>query len=125
MYKKIKCKDTSNRLRKRIRNNYSIRARNKSNLCRLSVFRSGKHIYAQLIDDAKQVTLVSASSLSKDIRDISTTKKEKLATTVGRVVAERAIEKGIKSVVFSRGSSLFHGNIQLLANAARDAGLNF
>jgi large subunit ribosomal protein L18 len=93
---------------------------------RLSVFRSSKHIYAQVIDDVKGVTLVAASSLEKDMRgSLKTGANVDAAKSVGKLVAQRAIEKGVKDVVFDRGSYLYHGRIKALADAAREGGLNF
>ena len=97
-----------------------------SGRARLSVFRSSKHIYAQLIDDAKGETLAAASSLEKTMRDDG--KKGAniaAAKAVGKLIAERAKEKGIKDVVFDRGGYLYHGRIKALADAAREGGLNF
>ncbi|MRX72529.1 50S ribosomal protein L18 [Bacillus lacus] len=91
---------------------------------RLNVFRSNKHIYAQLIDDANGVTVASASTLDKDLSLESTANLE-AAQKIGQLVAERAVEKGVKSVVFDRGGYLYHGRIQALADAAREAGLEF
>ena len=93
---------------------------------RLSVFRSSKHIYAQLIDDDKGQTLASASSLEKSFRE-GTKNGANIgaAKAVGKLIAERAKEKGIKDVVFDRGGYLYHGRIKALADAAREAGLNF
>jgi large subunit ribosomal protein L18 len=90
---------------------------------RLSVFRSSKNIYAQVIDDAKGVTLAAASSLEagKDGKGSDKAAAER----VGKLVAERALEKGVKDVVFDRGAYLYHGRIKALADAAREAGLNF
>ncbi|UXR77973.1 MULTISPECIES: 50S ribosomal protein L18 [unclassified Staphylococcus] len=88
---------------------------------RLNVYRSNKHIYAQIIDDTKGVTLAQASS--KDI-DASATKVE-LATQVGEAIAKKATEKGIEAVVFDRGGYLFHGRVKALADAARENGLQF
>jgi large subunit ribosomal protein L18 len=90
---------------------------------RLAVFRSEKNIYAQIIDDVAQVTVVAASSLDKDFNGIGSNKAA--AKEVGKLVAQRAIEKGIKSVVFDRGGFIYHGRIQELAEAAREAGLEF
>jgi large subunit ribosomal protein L18 len=90
---------------------------------RLAVFRSEKNIYAQIIDDVAQVTLVAASSLDKDFNGVGSNKAA--AKEVGKLVAQRAIEKGIKSVVFDRGGFIYHGRIQELAEAAREAGLEF
>jgi large subunit ribosomal protein L18 len=93
---------------------------------RLSVFRSSKQIYAQLIDDVKGVTLASASSMEKPVREGGKTGANiEAAKAVGRRIAERAKEKGIKDVVFDRGGYLYHGRIKALADAAREGGLNF
>ena len=91
---------------------------------RLSVFKSNNHIYAQVINDQIGVTLVSASSVEKDIREKKQTKKE-LAEKVGLEIAKRSIEKGIKDVAFDKGKYKYHGIIKILAEAARTAGLNF
>jgi large subunit ribosomal protein L18 len=93
---------------------------------RLSVFRSSKHIYAQVIDDAKGVTVVSASSLEKDMRgNLKTGANIDAAKAVGKRLAERASAKGIKKVVFDRGGYLYHGRVRALADAAREGGLDF
>jgi large subunit ribosomal protein L18 len=93
---------------------------------RLSVFRSGKHIYAQLIDDNKGMTLAAASSLEKTMRESAKTGANiEAAKAVGKLIAERAKEKGIKDVVFDRGGYLYHGRVKALADAAREGGLNF
>ena len=93
---------------------------------RLTVFRSGKHIYAQIIDDRKQATLVVASSLDKSLRGkLKTGADKNAAGEVGKVIAERAVAKGIKDVVFDRGGFRYHGRIKALADAAREGGLNF
>jgi large subunit ribosomal protein L18 len=91
---------------------------------RLSVFRSSKNIYAQVIDDAQGVTLAAASSL-EGAKDGAKGSDKDAAERVGKLVAERAIEKGVKDVVFDRGGHIFHGRIKALADAAREAGLNF
>jgi large subunit ribosomal protein L18 len=91
---------------------------------RLNVFRSNKHIYAQLIDDMSGVTLTSASTLDKEF-DLESTTNLAAAQKVGELVAKRAVEKGISSVVFDRGGYLYHGRIQALADAARENGLQF
>ena len=93
---------------------------------RLAVYRSTKHIYAQLIDDEKHVTICSASSIDKDL-------KEKLAhggnidaaKVVGETIAKKALKKGVKECVFDRGGFLYHGRVAALADAAREAGLDF
>jgi len=93
---------------------------------RLSVHRSGKHIYAQIIDDVKGETLVSASSLEKDMRtSLPTGSNKDAAASVGKAIAERATKAGVKDVIFDRGGYLFHGRVKALAEAAREGGLNF
>ena len=93
---------------------------------RLSVFRSNKHIYAQVIDDVAQHTLVAASTLDPNLKqEISATGTCEASSAVGKLVAQRSLEKGITKVVFDRGGNLYHGRIQSLADAAREAGLNF
>ena len=93
---------------------------------RLDVFRSAKHIYAQIIDDTVGNTLVSASTLQKDVKaSLEKTNNVDAAAHLGKVIAEKAIEKGIKDVVFDRGGFIYHGKVQALADAAREAGLNF
>ena len=93
---------------------------------RLSVFRSGKHIYAHVIDDRRQATLVEASTLDKDLRGKLKTGADKdAAGQVGKAIAERAIAKGVKKVVFDRGGFKFHGRVKALADAAREGGLSF
>jgi large subunit ribosomal protein L18 len=102
------------------------RAAGTSGRARLTVFRSSKHIYAQVIDDAKGETLVTASSLEKAQRTAAKTGANiDAAKVVGKLIAERAKEKGIKKVVFDRGGYLYHGRIKALADAAREAGLEF
>jgi large subunit ribosomal protein L18 len=91
---------------------------------RLAVFRSLNHIYAQVIDDASGRTLVSASTLEKDLRGSKSTKAEE-AAVVGRLIAERAKATGIERVVFDRAGYRYHGRIKSLADAARNAGLDF
>lgn len=93
---------------------------------RLSVFRSSKHIYAQIIDDTNGVTLVAASSIEKDIKgSLKTGADTDAAAKVGSLVAERAVAAGIKDVVFDRGGYRYHGRVKALADAAREAGLTF
>ncbi|BBW98176.1 MULTISPECIES: 50S ribosomal protein L18 [Geobacillus] len=91
---------------------------------RLSVFRSNKHIYAQVIDDTKSATIVSASTLDKEFT-LDSTNNIEAAKKVGELVAKRALEKGIKQVVFDRGGYLYHGRVKALADAARETGLEF
>ena len=93
---------------------------------RLSVFRSLKHIYAQIVDDEAGHTLTSASTLDKSLSDsLKNAADQEAAKVVGRLVAERAIAKGITTVVFDRGGHLFQGRVKALADAAREAGLKF
>ena len=93
---------------------------------RLAVFRSNNHMYAQIIDDTAHHTLVSASTLQKSVKaNLEKTNNVEAAAYLGKVIAEKAIEKGIKDVVFDRGGFIYHGKIQALADAAREAGLNF
>ncbi|MBN9565737.1 MAG: 50S ribosomal protein L18 [Alphaproteobacteria bacterium] len=93
---------------------------------RLSVFRSNAHIYAQVIDDQEGKTLVAASTLDKDLRNkVKNSGNKDASVHVGKLIAERALKKGIKAVVFDRGGYLFHGRVMELANAAREAGLEF
>ena len=91
---------------------------------RLSVFRSSKHIYAQVIDDLKGETVASASSLEKELRG-NTGADIDAAKAVGKLLAERAVKKGVKEVVFDRGGYLYHGRVKALADAARESGLSF
>ena len=93
---------------------------------RLNVFRSLSHIYAQVIDDTVGHTLTAASTIDQDVRDqIAGLAKAEQARVVGKTVAERALSKGIKSVVFDRGGYKYHGRVKALAEAAREAGLDF
>jgi large subunit ribosomal protein L18 len=96
------------------------------NRVRLSVFRTSKHIYAQVIDDVKSETVASASSLEKDMRtSLKTGANIEAAKAVGKRLAERAASKGVKEVVFDRGGYLYHGRVKALADAAREGGLKF
>lgn len=107
------------RVRKAIRQNAKGRVR-------LSVHRSGKHLYAQLIDDGQGITLASASTLEKDLRGkIKNGCSVEAAKTVGGLIAERAKKANVVEVVFDRGGNLFHGRIKALADAAREGGLSF
>lgn len=111
------------RRRKRIRLALKKRAKGRP---RLSVFRSSKHIYAQIIDDADGRTVAAASSLDKDLKSSLKTGADKdAASAVGKLVAERAKGAGVKDVIFDRGSYLYHGRVKALADAAREGGLNF
>jgi len=115
--------EAQERRRRRLR--YRLRTRGGGRV-RLSVFRSGRHIYAQVIDDAQGRTLAAASSLEKEMRDARLTGADKdAAVAVGKRVAERAVAAGVSEVVFDRGPYLFHGRVKALADAAREGGLQF
>jgi large subunit ribosomal protein L18 len=93
---------------------------------RLCVFRSSKHIYAQVIDDVRSATLAAASSLEKDLKtNLKTGADKAAATAVGKLIAQRAVEAGIRDVVFDRGGYKYHGRVKALADGARDGGLSF
>ena len=93
---------------------------------RLAVFRSNNHMYAQIIDDTVGNTLVSASTLQKDVKaELEKTNNVEAEAYLGTVIAKKALEKGITTVVFDRGGFIYHGKIKALADAAREAGLNF
>ena len=114
-------------LRDRRRQRLRFQLRRKSNgRPRLSVFRSGKNIYAQVIDDGEGRTVAAASTLDKSLREALKTGADKAAAAaVGKLLAERAIAAGIKQVVFDRGAYLYHGRVKALAEAAREGGLDF
>jgi large subunit ribosomal protein L18 len=114
-------RDTSKRRAQRVRTRIRKQANGRP---RLSVFRSSKNIYAQVIDDERGVTLAAASSLEGGETKVKGADKE-AAARVGALVAQRAIDKGVKDVVFDRGGYLYHGRVKALADAAREAGLNF
>ena len=94
---------------------------------RLAVFRSNNHIYAQVIDDIAQTTICSASTIDKELKgkSVELTSDRKSSSIVGSLLAKRAIKKGIKKVIFDRGGNIYHGRVKALAEAAREAGLNF
>ena len=93
---------------------------------RLCVFRSAKHIYAQIVDDSLGQTLTAASSLEKTVRENSESKnKLNAANTVGKIIGQRALEKGVKKIVFDRNGFLYHGRIKAVSEGAREAGLKF
>jgi large subunit ribosomal protein L18 len=101
-------------------------ARARNERPRLSVFRSSKNISAQIIDDRAGKTLVAASSLDGDMRDsVKKGSTAEAAAQVGKAVAEKAIKAGVKDVIFDRGGYMYHGRVKALAEAAREAGLNF
>lgn len=123
MSQSVKAKALAERRKERVR--YAIRKKAVGRV-RLSVFRSGKHIYAQLIDDTKGVTLASASTLDKEVKGKSkTTSTVEAAKNVGEAIAKAAAKANVKQVVFDRGGYLFHGRVKALADAAREHGLSF
>ncbi len=118
----------ANRTVLRQQRHHRIRRRmtGKTDRPRLSVFRSLKHIYAQIVDDARGVTLASASTLDAAIRpELQKLKKTEAGKLVGQLIAKRALEKGIKHVVFDRGGYLYHGRVKAVADGAREVGLEF
>jgi large subunit ribosomal protein L18 len=115
-------------LRQRTRRQFRVRKRTKGNTerPRLTVFRSHKHVYAQVIDDSLGRTLASASTVDKDLRgDLKYGGNRTAAQAIGKAIAERALAAGVKDVAFDRGSCQYHGRVAALADAAREAGLNF
>jgi len=112
--------------RRKQRNRFALRSKGGLRP-RLSVFRSSKHIYAQIIDDQKGTTLASASSLESDLKagGLKTGADVAAAQAVGKLIAERAVKAGVTEVVFDRGGYLFHGRVKALADAAREGGLQF
>jgi large subunit ribosomal protein L18 len=111
--------------RRRLRVRASLK-RKGSGRPRLSVFRSSKHIYAQVIDDVRGTTLAAASSIDKALKGkVAKGADQAAAAEVGKLVAERALAAGVKDVVFDRGAYLYHGRVKALADAAREGGLSF
>src|SRR5690625_4924433 len=114
-------KPSKNYVRKRIHGRVRKKISGTDSRPRLNVFRSNKNIYVQLIDDEKGMTIASANSNEKDL-NLDSTGNVEAAQQIGKLIAERAIEKGYKKVVFDRGGYLYHGRIKALAEAAREAG---
>lgn len=110
--------------RRQKRNRFKLSLR-RNGLPRLSVFRSNAHIYAQIIDDEKRVTVVAASTIDKEMKKakIKSTGSVEAATLVGKLIAEKAKSKGLTKVVFDRGAYLYHGRVKALADSARENGL--
>ena len=119
----LSVRDIEGRRRRRVRGRLRRKGKGRP---RLSVFRSGRHIYAQIIDDARDATVAAASSLEKDLKAKLKRGSDKAAAAeVGKLVAERAVAAGVKDVVFDRGAYLYHGRVKALADAAREGGLSF
>ena len=111
--------------RRKIRNRKALKTKSYGKL-RLTVFRSSKHIYGQIIDDNKGITVASASSLETNVKkQFKNCGNKEAATSVGKLIAEKALTKGIKKVVFDRGGYIYHGRVKNLAEAAREGGLIF
>lgn len=122
MISKVSRADVRVKKHKRLRNHIAGTAEKP----RLAVFRSNNHMYAQIIDDTVGNTLVSASTLQKDVKaELEKTNNVAAAAVLGTVIGKKAVEKGIKTVVFDRGGFIYHGKIKALADAAREAGLDF
>lgn len=122
MIKTVNKKEQTQKRHKRVR----VKIKGTADCPRLAVYRSLKHIYAQVIDDTKGVTLAASSTKAKDLSEkLAHGGNIDAAKIVGEDVAKKALAKGIKDVVFDRGGFLFHGRVQALADAAREAGLNF
>jgi large subunit ribosomal protein L18 len=118
-------KNNENFVKRRKRIRYALRKKSYGKL-RLSVLRTGLHVYAQIIDDAKGATLVSSSTVDKELADkLKKTSNVEAAAAVGRHIAEKALKSKISEVVFDRGGYLYHGRVKALAEAARKAGLKF
>ena len=119
----------SKKSRSEIRHKKHARLRNRisgtAERPRLCVFRSNKHMYAQIIDDVAGNTICAASTLDKDAKDLEYTDNVEAAAFVGSSIAKKALEKGVKEVVFDRGGFIYHGKVKALAEAAREAGLEF
>ncbi len=118
---KLTRKESTRRRHSRIRRKLS----GTSECPRLAIFRSNQHIYAQAIDDVAQATLAAASTIDPALKAVESGSNCDAAVAVGKLVAERLIAKGVSTVVFDRGGNLYHGRVKALADAAREAGLNF
>ncbi len=117
---------TSSQLRQKRKERQRIKIRKVSQgKLRLSVHRTNKHIYAQVIDDVNRETLVSASTLAAETKELKNGGNKQAAVMVGKLIAQKAIQKGISDVVFDRSGFLYHGRIQALADSAREHGLKF
>ncbi len=121
MFKKSSKKSLRDKKHKRIR----LKISGTSAAPRLCVYKSLSHIYAQIIDDSKGVTMVSASTLEPDLRDLASRTNQEAAKEVGAAIARKAREKGITTVVFDRNGYKYHGGVAALADAAREGGLEF
>ena len=122
MFKQVNRKADNSKRHLRVRN----RIKGNAERPRLSVYRSLNHIYAQIIDDSKGITLISESTMESDLKgQVESGGNIGAAQAVGKAIAEKALTQGIKKVVFDRGGHIYHGRIKILAEAAREAGLDF
>ena len=111
--------------KRKLRNRKALKSKSYGKF-RLSVFRSSRHIYGQIIDDVNGITITAASSLESNVKkQFKNCGTKEVASVVGKLIAEKAIKKGIKNVVFDRGGYIYHGRIKNLADAARESGLIF
>lgn len=122
MFKKVSKNETRLQRHKRVRKKVSGTPESP----RLNVFRSNSNVYVQIIDDVSRTTLVAASSLESEVKDaVKNTSNKEAARLVGKLIAKKALEKGINKVVFDRGGYLYHGKVKELAEGAREGGLEF
>lgn len=114
------------RRKQRVRTRLARLAETGKGRLRLSIFRSSKHMFAQIIDDTKDVTVATASTMDKDLRKtLKSTSNKDAAVAVGKLLAQRAVKKGVKQVAFDRAGYLYHGRVKALAEGAREGGLEF
>lgn len=127
MLRKIKLYSNKLLHRRRLRTRFYLKRNNSNLFPRLSVYKSCGHIYAQVIDDVKGITLASSSTLCKSIKDILKKKKcnMEVAKLIGEDIAKKSLDCGVKQVIFDRGGYTYHGKIKALADAAREKGLRF
>ncbi len=119
-------KDKFARRKQRVRTRLARLTETGKGRLRLSIFRSSKHMFAQIIDDTKDVTVATASTMDKDLRTkLKSTSNKDAAVAVGKLLAERAVKKGVKQVAFDRAGYLYHGRVKALAEGAREGGLEF
>ena len=121
---KPKIKNKKEAIRKRIKLRIRTKRRGTTDKPRLCVFRSDKEIYAQIIDDSQNITIMAVSSLCKELKDLKMTKTDK-AREVGKLIAQKALDADIKTVIFDRNGYLYHGRVKALAEGAREKGLKF
>lgn len=121
---KPKIKNKKEARRKRIKMRIRKKIRGTTDKPRLCVFRSDKEIYAQIIDDSQNITIMAVSSLCKELKDLKMTKTDK-AREVGKLIAQKALDADIKTVIFDRNGYLYHGRVKALAEGAREKGLKF